>query len=513
MNTTQVLSKQNLLSMAQRPVVLALAAMLLSLAYGVSLAHSIPALWLVAAPLALGIGYAALFKPELAAIALLGITWGYISEAANKFHGVPSLTKPLVGLLALALIVRRFSGRRTGFAYDTTTWWMLGYLVVIVAGLWYARYPDRVLFLANDFAKDFVLYLVLINLITSPKNFERCIWVLLAVGALLGTLTMYQEATQNYESTFGGLARMKLAQIADGIQDRPRAGGPTSEPLAFGQQLLVLVPLGLWAMIYSRSLFGRLFAVYATLACLAGVGLSFSRSSYIALAAALALFALHIRLNPRYMLLVLALVGVLLWTAPPEFTARFQTLQNLLPGEAGVNAENQGVNSEASYRMRSIQLGIALDMFIDHPILGVGAWNFTELYAEYVNERGSAIPAMFGPPHNYYLEIAAEHGLIGLIVILAILLLTFSRLRSAQHWFSLAGNRRMAELMVALQIALVGYLISATFLHGLYSRFLWLQVSLAVASALIARRAARQHLPTEQRQPLSRPPFELRNPA
>lgn len=509
MNHTPALSKANLLDLARRPMVIVLATLGVSLLYGVALGFSISPLWLIAGPIAVGVVLAAIVKPELAAIALVGITWGYISETANKFHGVPSLTKPLVGLLAVMLIIRRFTGRRTGLVYDNTTWWMLGYLFVILLGVLYARFPDRVLLLVNDFAKDLVIFVVLINLITTAKNFERSIWLLLVVGAVLGTLTMYQEATHNYESTFGGLARMKIAQIAEGVQDRPRAGGPTSEPLAFGQQLLVLVPLGLWAMIHGRSLFARTFAAYATLACLAGVGLSFSRSSYLALAAALALFALHIRLNPRYMLLIILIGGVLLWTAPPEFTARFQTLQNLLPSD-GVNPEDRGVQSEASYEMRSIQLGIAIDMFTDHPIAGVGAWNFTSLYAEYVNERGSAISESFGPPHNYYLEIAAEHGVVGLIVILGILALSFSRLRLAQRGFMLLGDYRMSELAVALQIALVGYLISAAFLHGLYSRFLWLQVSLAIAFALIVQHQARQR-GVSIKQPVEGSALALRN--
>ncbi|HEX6287615.1 MAG TPA: O-antigen ligase family protein [Herpetosiphonaceae bacterium] len=498
MSMTPVLSKRNVLDLAQRPMTLALATTLISVAYGVALAYSVSGLWLVAVPIAAAIAFAALFKPELAAIALIGITWGYLSEAANRSYGIPSLTKPLAGLLALTLIVRRFTGRRTGFVSDTTTWWMLAYLIVIGVGLWYARSPARVLQLLNDFAKDLVLYLVLINLITSKKNLERCIWLLLAVGALLGTLTMYQEITHNYRSDFGGLVRTEVAQIADGIANRPRAGGSTGEPLAFGQQLLTLVPIGLWAIIYGRSLFARCFAAYATVACLAGIGLSFSRSSYVALAVTLALFALHIRLNPRYILPIVALVGVLLWIAPPEFSARFQTLQNLLPSGDTVNIEDQGFNSEASYRMRSIQLGIAFDMFIDHPILGVGAWNFTELYDEYVNERGVAIATSFGPPHNYYLEIAAEHGLIGLSVILGILVLAFSRLRLAQRLFALSGDYRLSRLAVALQIGLVGYLISAAFLHGLYSRFLWLQVSLAVAFALIATKEQTKNKTKEQ---------------
>lgn len=483
------LEKQDLSNLLHHPVALALMTALASLGYGMALASSVSPVLLIAAPLALVVAMFALFKAEIAAIVLLGITWGYISETANKFHGIPSLSKPLVALLVVNLVLKRFTGRRVPWVYDTSIWWMTSYFLVICLGMWYATVPDRTLLLVIDFAKDLILFLVLINLISSLSLFEDGVWVLLAVGALLGTLTLVQEVTQNYDATFGGLARAKVdSQIAEGFSNRPRAGGPTSEPLAFSQQLLVLVPLGLWGMVYGSTRARRLFAGYTFVACLGGIGLSFSRSSYVALAVVLALFALHIRLNWRYLLLIVPLLGVLLWVAPPELTARFSTLEQLLPGEDGVSPESTGLNSEASYRMRYVQLQMAINMFMDHPLLGVGGWNFVVLYPEYIQQSGSSSSVTFGPPHNYLLEIAADHGVLGLFVIVGILVVTWRRLHKARRSFMSTGNQRMAELAAALQIAFVGYLTSAAFLHGLYSRFLWLQVSLAVALALIAQR-------------------------
>src|SRR5262249_6543610 len=151
----------------------------------------------------------------------------------------------------------------------------------------------------------------------------RSMWLLLAIGALLGTLSVYQEATHNYSAIFGGLARRDIAYIADGLDDRARASGSTGSPLAYGQPLLGLGAVGRWGLVHGRTLGRKLFAGYATAACLAGIGLSFSRGAYLGLVAALVLFALHIRLNPRYLLVILPIVGVLLWVAPAEFKARY----------------------------------------------------------------------------------------------------------------------------------------------------------------------------------------------
>ena len=61
-------------------------------------------------------------------------------------------------------------------------------------------------------------------------------------------------------------------------------------------------------------------------------------------------------------------------------------------------------------------------MFFDHPILGVGIGNYPDAYPQYyitifVNSLGHA--------HNYYINIAAETGFIGLVVYLLFLLAIF----------------------------------------------------------------------------------------
>jgi O-antigen ligase len=57
----------------------------------------------------------------------------------------------------------------------------------------------------------------------------------------------------------------------------------------------------------------------------------------------------------------------------------------------------------------------ALDMWRDHPWLGVGFGNYEAAYAEYALPKW---PLALGHAHNYYLNVAAEAGAIGLLAYL-----------------------------------------------------------------------------------------------
>jgi O-antigen ligase len=63
-----------------------------------------------------------------------------------------------------------------------------------------------------------------------------------------------------------------------------------------------------------------------------------------------------------------------------------------------------------------------LHMYIDHPILGVGIGNYPDAYPQYFI---TIFVDPLGHAHNYYINIAAETGSIGLIVYLLFVLATF----------------------------------------------------------------------------------------
>ena len=474
-------------------IALILVATIISLCYGFSLTNNLVSpLILLAVPLGLVFTWLAYVNTGYAAVVLLAIRWGYITDSIEAVYKIDSPIPALVGLLLLSLIIHSINNRSIRIVTDPLLWWVLAYFLFVCLGLWYANYQERVEAQIIDTAREFIVCFALINLIVSKRLFLQAIWLMLLVGAVLGALTVFQEITQTHNLNYLGFARVKIGHIAEGLSDRPRAGGPTGEPLAFGQQLTVLVPLGLWAVMQARSWFARSAGALATVACIAGVALSFSRSTYIALAVVLVLFSLHVRLNLRY-LVFLPLLIVLLQFAPPEFQARVGTLSSLVEDAE----DGQGVQSDGSFQNRSVEMLMAVYMFLDHPVIGVGSGNFVEHYTTYIREYGGSLKDEMRNAHSYYLEVAAEHGLVGLLLFGGIMYMTLARLQFARGLFKHTGDRQLAELAVALQIGFLGYMVSALFYHGSYPRYFWVQVTLAVIITAIAK----QSLPEQSAAP------------
>src|SRR5204862_2980765 len=108
-----------------------------------------------------------------------------------------------------------------------------------------------------------------------------------------------------------------------------------------------------------------------------------------------------------------------------------------------VNAENFAVVE----RMAHWQSGWY--MFLDHPVFGVGIGNYPAAYVHYYLPGW---PEPLGHAHNYYLNTAAEVGLIGLAALLWLL--------AAASALLLRGLRRaQAPLERALLAAGLGSLV------------------------------------------------------
>jgi len=104
-------------------------------------------------------------------------------------------------------------------------------------------------------------------------------------------------------------------------------------------------------------------------------------------------------------------------------------------------------------------------MWADHPWFGVGIGNYPIFYNLYNIPRWQAA---LGHAHNYYINIAAETGIIGLVVYLFMWIAAFA---------VLAGSaRRGSKLQTALAIGAIGSLTHLSlhngfdnlFVHGIY---------------------------------------------
>jgi hypothetical protein len=229
---------------------------------------------------------------------------------------------------------------------------------------------------------------------------------------------------------------------------------------------------------HAYSSFGKWLAVASLGLIIAGIVLSYSRAAAVFLAMmipAMAYFS-----NTR--ITRLALGGIvalaLVWVIAPEYVARIATLEEITE----LFQDTSDV-SDPSLRGRASENLAAIHMFLDHPILGVGEGNYSPLYQQYARE----IALDYRPnrrPHNLYLGIAAEGGILGLAATMAVLFAVLVDLSKVRLRY-LATNRPAAALAGLMIISIIGRMLMGLTLDLTYERYLWLLVAVGASVAYL----------------------------
>ncbi|HEX7049310.1 MAG TPA: O-antigen ligase family protein [Longimicrobiales bacterium] len=224
----------------------------------------------------------------------------------------------------------------------------------------------------------------------------------------------------------GALALLETIGILPG--EFPRLGTPFNRAaLGFGQPnslglfLAVLTPFTVHAYTTARSGTGRLLAAAAVGAATVGLVGTFSRGSWLSLLAGTA--APFLAGDRRFALriwLVAAVAAVIL---------------DVVSGGALRATVQQTIGDWVIEQRAALMLAGVL-MFLAHPVIGVGPGGF----ADELNRIGAQITWLWDykpTPHNAYVQMAAEAGVIGLAAFLVFLLATAWRLlqaaRRARH--------------------------------------------------------------------------------
>lgn len=434
---------------------------------------------------ALAIAGLAVSRPDIGLVLLAAFVYLNLSQVLVRHHRWPSLLQFLVFPLLLGASIRRETADLRRIASSALTLLLAGYGLVVFLSTTLARDTSLADPRVVENARAFLIYLLAALLASSAAAARRGVWTLLGAGALLGGLALVQVLSGNFRDEYGGLARIKHAQIYGDVFE-PRIAGPLGDPNFFAQVLVMLVPLALLTAKAEKTLQGRSLALLSAGLVTAAAVLTYSRGGALALACVLALCLVSLRVRLRKVALgggLVALLGLLL--VPAGFTRRLSTLEQILPGSEEV------LRPDSSFQKRRLLVGAAWRMFLDHPVLGVGAGNYTVHFEEYASDLGSASRDYEDPgephyPHNLYLEVGAETGLVGLLAFGAALAACFRALRRAHASFEEAGDRPSAALARGFEIALVGYLVSSLFLHGHFQRYLWLLFGFATGLATLA---------------------------
>lgn len=417
---------------------------------------------------------------------LVFVIYTNLSDIAMRNFALPSLLQPLILILGVAVWHYRDElGTSRILAQPLTFALALYALMLFCSSVWAADVQladERII----DNVKNLAMFIIIGTLASSWRALRVTLAVLAAAASVLAVVTMHQTLTHDYTHEYFGFARIQMAHLYGSVVEL-RPAGPVGDPNFYAQFLLMIVPLAFFAAL-AESRRSRRLALFAAAAIVAaGTLLTYSRGAAVALAVMTLLTLATLKIRARQVGAFAGAAVVVLLLLPHEVMARLVTIESLVPGS--------GVRVDSSIMKRKLLLATAFRIFDDHPLLGVGAGNFTRYFAQYANEVGSSAVQYDEPgehmfPHTLYLEIGSETGILGLLVFGAAAACAFVSLLRSRRELLARGDTAHAGLATGLAIALLGYLMTSIFLHGSFQRYLWLLFALIAAVRANAKQAA-----------------------
>jgi O-antigen ligase len=167
-------------------------------------------------------------------------------------------------------------------------------------------------------------------------------------------------------------------------------------PNAFGEVLLLLLPLSFALILCARTWWGKALAVCSALMGCASIAMTYSRAAWIGLAVALLLFLFLWNKKVLPAVILLALAGTL-----------------LLPDTVSNRIVSIFSSSDTSTNSRFPYYQAAWSFIQDHPLLGGGLGSNT--VRDLIN-KGNYFSGydVFVHCHNVYLQVWCETGAVGL---------------------------------------------------------------------------------------------------
>jgi len=416
-----------------------------------------------------------LFRPEIGSLILVILIFTRVSDVLVQIHELQSIAKLFFPLMTLIILIRWAVLGKRPENWERTILLLGGYAVIGILSLLYAEYPDRVQSALITFAKDSLILIILVVLLKTGTNLKQVIWALLAAGIFLGAISTYQFLTSSFGNNFWGFGQASKAAIVSGLKSGYRVGGPGLGFNAYGRYMILIVPLAFDRIINEKKIVLRVLASFALAVSVLTIFFTFSRGTLIGLIVLTIYYVIRWKPSFTSSMLVVLIALLAIQFLPTNYTERLLELRDLLPTSSEFDAE-----SNLSFRGRISENTVAWQMFLDYPLFGVGLSNYEPLYQSYSVDLGLDPRSEERSPHSIYLEILAEMGLFGFVWFIALQWLTFSGLIKAGRKFRIAGMLNYAGISLAIEVAIIGFLVTGLFLHNSHARFFWMLYGLAL---------------------------------
>jgi O-antigen ligase len=283
-------------------------------------------------------------------------------------------------------------------------WLLLATVVLYAIQTVYSSDPAKAAENLGFFYVPFALLFALLRDVRwTPRLLLRCLGVAVALAVVFAGIGFVEYARKE-------LFLNPKVVAANQFDNYFRVNSLFFDPNIYGR-FLALVMIAVTAVVlWWRNLRGVLWAAAVLLWLLAGLVTSFSQSSIAALLLGLAVLAAY-RWSVRWALyvagglIVLALAVAL--SAPASW-------------HLGLKGSGGSANNATTGRAKLIEGG--LELFADRPLQGYGSGSFQK---EYERHSRASVENATSASHTIPITVAAEQGIVGLALYVALLIVAF----------------------------------------------------------------------------------------
>ena len=393
---------------------------------------------------------------------LLGCVALYVATAVGRVHELfpvlgyfkPALLATGLGLGLYALQQRgmrnvgRLRSRATSCVVGLVVWSALTVPGALNQGLAFQSW--------TNLAQTILMCLLVAGSVRTPRDVERLGLVYFAVTVVYTAIVLsrFELGGDNWR-----LSRLYYYDAND-----------------FATLIVTAMPFGLYFVLARRKTVIRMLALAGLAALAVGLIRSGSRGGFLAFLAVVMFVLLRLTTIPARTRLagLLLIVAVTFGTASDQYWAQMQTIispkrdYNLTSEEGRVQIWERGMG-----------------YMVSHPLFGVGLRNFqvaegTISIQARRAERGLGV--RWGAAHNSFVQIGAELGVPGLLLLVGLLANTFAGLGRAARRFrapEYAGTNA-ARLAQTIMAALVGFVVGGFFLSLAYADLLYTLVAFGI---------------------------------
>ncbi|MDW7774291.1 MAG: O-antigen ligase family protein [Desulfobulbaceae bacterium] len=262
----------------------------------------------------------------------------------------------------------------------------------------------------------------------------------------------------------------------------------------FSLYINCLIPFAFFLIEISDKLRKKIFYSFLIVILISANVASFSRGGFVGLVAVGIYLFLQSKNKLMYSILaIIAVIGLITYS-PQEYMAEIQT----------INTESHKTGTGFQ---RVLSWSAAWEIFKDHPIMGVGIYNYGPWLPEYW-EGEKVRELMWGRvPHSLYFTLLSEMGIIGTLIFLIMLIANMKDHRRICHLernkdvllrdssFTKEEKEKIASEIRALWFiskavigALVAYLVTGIFISVLWYEYFWRFTAFLVLAGNIADR-------------------------